>query len=159
MSVADIEAAANRIFEMAESIYRELKIPVIEREVNAICAPGGKLYSRIVNASVGVAMAWYGMYKPKVYERGWTLTDPANHVVTIKDVKSDGGTSWSASGNVANTSPHAGFADGFLMPNREFRPGGPVVIQSGRFAEDIHLNPSEMQALWDTAVSRAIGAS
>ena len=154
---AAVQATAEQVFSAAGEIYHDMLIPIIKGKIAELHAPGGQIHSSVVGDSVALAAAWYGMYpKPKVYHRLGTFTDEDNIAVSVGDIDTDGRTFWSAEGNVAHLSPHAGFANGFPMKNGIFRPGGPIVVQGGSYNADVDIDPSETQGLWDVAVSRAI---
>lgn len=155
MDQSALTAYLERVFANAEVIMRQLAIPYIIAEVQKLFMKGGEIYQQILGDSLAQAGAWYGMYTPVVYRRGYTFLDEGNIAISAGDISSDGDT-WSAAWHVSNQSPHAGFSEGFIMPNRQWRPGGFIVSTKGYYEATVEAPPDIVASLWGTAVSRAV---
>lgn len=101
-------------------------------------SPGGKLYEQIMAGAIAGGHLWYGMYKPKRYKRLGTLSDRGNIMIDVSEPEIEG-TNIVASVNVQNISPHAGYAEGFMMVNGEYRRGGDLM----------GMVPSVVTTRWD----------
>ena len=130
----DMEEAKAAFVDAAVKIGMETAKGIFEEALS----PGGELYETYMRRAILGGKMWYGMYKPKVYKRGYTLTDRGNIAINVGDIKIVG-TRLEASVSIDNLSPHLGFTKGFDMPNGEHRPGGDV------FA----MIPSELSMKWE----------
>ena len=101
-------------------------------------SPGGTLYEQIMAGAIAGGKLWYGMYKPKRYKRLGTLTDRGNIMINVGEPEIDG-TNIVASVSVQNISPHAMYAEGFMMVNGEYRRGGDLM----------GMVPSSVTTHWD----------
>ena len=155
MDQSALTAYLDRVFVNAEAIMKQLAIPYIISEAQKLFTKGGEIYQQILGDSLAQAGAWYGMYRPVVYQRGYTFLEEGNIAISAGDITSDGET-WSAAWHVSNQSPHAGFSEGFIMPNRQWRPGGFIVSTRGSYEATVEVPPDIVASLWKTAVAQAV---
>ena len=151
----DIASFAAVVVNTAMELFYTAIGPMVSAEIEKAFAPGGALYEQIVASSIGAASSWYGMYAPKVYHRGMTFTDPGNIQVSSGGITVTGQT-WQGTWNVTNTSPHAGFSDGFPMRGGAFRPGGYIVANGEHFTFDVSVDDSAAQDVFGNCVRQAI---
>ena len=117
-----------RALEAADEVYMEMIAKYAAEELQDALAAGGELYEQIMAGAIAGAEAWYAMYSPTVYQRGYTMSNPGN--IQISSSISVSGTSLSASCTTTNISPHANYAEGFWMYKRGkpfWRPGGDLM--------------------------------
>ncbi len=126
MADAGIVAIAEQLLAKVEPIFNQMVMQWASAKFAEMLAPGGEVYMAIQGAAIAGAEAWYGMYSPKKYVRGMTLSMASNNPVSSGDVSASGGT-LHATCHVQNTSPHAGYSYGFRMRGGAFRPGGDLM--------------------------------
>lgn len=149
-----LQEAWERLQSVAEGYVRQMVIPYIKEEIAKLCSPSGEIGQQVISDSVAIAADWYGMYKPTVYRRGWTLTNEKNIKVGAGEVETDGYTA-SATIHVANVSPHAGYSAGFAMRNGKFRPAGDVVARGRRYSAHIDVPADVLSSIWMAAITKA----
>lgn len=152
----EVNALAAQIMAEVIAVVEQMAAPYIAAAVEREFGPGGSIYSKIVGLSIAAASGWYGMYKPKVYRRGWTFTDESNIAVSVHDIQSNGKT-WGAGWDVENQSSHAGYSDGFMMRNGEYRPGGYIVANNVNIRQDIEMPQDEVEYLFRAALAQVLG--
>lgn len=99
---------------------------------------GGELYEQIMIGAIASANTWYGLYKPKIYHRGYTLSQRGNIKIIHSEIQVSG-TQLHSTVSVANVAPHAVYERGFEMVNHEWRPGGDLTGSV----------PSEVSMTWE----------
>lgn len=106
-----------------ENMAWDLLMPYAADLFAAEISEGSAAYTMVEQgARLGVD-AWYGMYSPKVYQRGMTLS--SGITLDYDGIRIEGH-SLASSITVGNTSPHIGWTSGFYMRGGKFRPGGDI---------------------------------
>ena len=124
----EFEAYLSRLFEAATELYDVMIAGYVAEQASEALGEGGALYVELQAAAVAGAMAWYGMYEPEVYQRGYTMADPGN--IVVESSISVSGTTVTGSYTVINKSPHVGYSEGFYCYKRGqlfWRPGGDIM--------------------------------
>lgn len=124
----DFEAYITELFDAAKELYKVMIAQYVAEQLDIALSPGGDLYEQLMIGAVSGAAAWYGMYSPEVYQRAYSMTNPANikidHSITVN------GASVTGQYSVSNQSPKAGYAEGFWFYKRGkrfWRPGGDLM--------------------------------
>lgn len=133
-------SSAEAVIESFKQVAIELGMQRAAAALVEAMSPGGKGYEQIMRGAIAGANNWYGMYSPKVYKRGYSLTDRGNIDISISG-PTISGTTIEMSYDVRNISPHIGWTAGFMMRNGETRPGGDVLAMVPNHIE-IPWNPS-----------------
>lgn len=137
----NVTVVVERIMSAAGAVYNQMLAAYAAEQVSAALQPGGAIYEKLMSGAIAGALAWYGMYTPLVYQRGMTMSDPGNIVIS-GNAKATGSVI-SGTAHVANVSPHAGFSYGFDFYRRGelfHRPGGDLmqsVPKSVQFDVDV----------------------
>lgn len=121
----ELEKYMAEIFEAARAVYMEMVEQYLQQTTVESLSKGGDLYMELQGLAIAGAAAWYGMYSPEVYQRSYSMTDPAN-ILIESYVGADGSIGYS----VTNVSPNAKYAEGFWFYKRGqpfFRPGGDLM--------------------------------
>lgn len=149
----------NAILDRAESLYWQYIEPHIQQAIYDILQDGGAVYKQIEETMINSATEWYGMYTPKYYMRGYTLTDSSNIDISISDVQVSP-TSWSAVATERNLSPHFHWTKGFPMRNGQYRPGADILADARamNITVDIVIPPAIKKACWQQALVEALQA-
>lgn len=157
----DMEAMVafwNNLQATAEEFARQMMIPYIKGEITKQCSRTGIIGQQVIGDSVAAALEWYGMYTPKVYRRGMTLSNPDNISVGAGNIETDGHTG-SAELLATNMSPHAGYSFGFPMRNGLFRPAGDVIAIGRHYSGHIDIPDDVLGPIWEQAMVKAAKAS
>jgi len=129
----------------------DLVMPYAAELFEAELSEGGTAYAMAEQSARMGVDAWYGMYSPKVYQRGMTLS--SGITIDHSGVSIDGH-SLSASMVVGNTSPHIGWTGGFPMRNGKFRPGGDIY----KFLHPAHVSIAVPESICEQCLEQAMRA-
>ena len=124
-----------RFEEAFEEIFYDILMPIAASLFEAEISPGGLAYEMILQQAILGAQVWYGMYSPKKYHRGMTLSNPGNIQIDHGDVEISG-RDLSTDMSVKNISPNMWATAGFKMVNGQWRPGGDVY----QFVQDVDIS-------------------
>jgi len=128
----------NNAMEAFWATVAQLAVEMAKEHFIEAVSPGGKVYEKLMAGAIAGAHSWYGMYRPRVYKRGYTLSDRSNIIITASEPEATGG-GLRANITVENVSPHVGYTPGFLMFNGEYREGGDIMA----------LVPPEVSEPWN----------
>lgn len=140
----DFREYMEAVFAAASDMYQTLIAQYIADQLDEALSSGGSLYEVIMAGAIAGAMAWYGMYSPEVYQREYSMASESN--IQISHSVQVSGPSVTGSYSVQNTSPHAGYSEGFWFYKRGrpfFRPGGDLMANVPTqltFAVDVPQN-------------------
>ena len=156
MADSEVTAAVQKILDAAYAVYSQMADSYAADAVAKALAPGGEIYEQLLGGAISGAMTWYGMYNPVMYQRGMTMTNPANIAIS-GSAQASGGTI-TGTFSVANVSPHAGYSEGFWMIRR----GRPFFRPAGDLMQDVpgsvNINVEIPQADVDTMFAQALKA-
>lgn len=128
MDDAQLEAILVQIFEAANVVYEQMVGEYVAAQIEKEMSPGGEAYERIMNGAISGAIAWYGMYSPRVYQREYSMSSRGNIKIQCNVSANDGKVQGTFS--VENVSPHAVYSYGFYFHSSEglqYRPGGDLM--------------------------------
>lgn len=149
------EDTARALVMHVQALARQMAIPLIIAQIQSLFERGGELYESILGDSIAAAGGWYGMYTPTVYKRGYSFTDERNIQIGAGSITTDSFT-WDGIWDVANTSEHVGYSDGFIMRNKKWRPGGYIVVDGKDYEFEIDIPYELIADLWQKALAQVV---
>lgn len=156
-------AFATSVLSTARQLFLQAIQEYLTQWLDEAFAPGGKFYERVMAGAIASAVAWYGLFTPLKYQRGYTLSARGNILINYSSAAAgEGGYEALATWSVQNISPHAQFSGGwdFMRGGKlVHRPGGDLMASvPDDLTENVEIPTDLASELFDSALSAALEA-